>query len=433
MRYFTEEELAQEVRPMSEMALEALQAGEMERLHFLLNRMSVGHMGVDPLVRQWTGRMLGKIRVDLGETFLDNMLRESTAFVMGPYAKEFLAGEEKEVFSEIVLMYRMQIGATIVPISETDDHVVFALSPCGSGGRLIVEGWPQMLPDVFAPCSDGTPIFCRMCKALQQAFNDTCGATVWTTHINETVPGACEMRFAKQQTKGQKLFGPQEIYQVATPRCKQAADRVLAMDMDVEELIKDQHLEWRPWHDLSVQLATCILSAVDKEKDADYLDQFLKETYDTAFAMFYPPYYLLSDLDLFRTTVQTWYYHMGTFKVREEEDRFAFILDPCGSGGRLYRSDMHKEQFRYGTDLACLMKEPANINFNRRDFPIYCTHCASSNRDQFEGNPFVFIIDGHAQKDPNSPCIQYLYKKDARREVAPEMLAQVGKSKVDPL
>ena len=32
--------------------------------------------------------------------------------------------------------------------------------------------------------------------------------------INETVPGACEMRFAKQKTMGQKLFGPQEMYQV---------------------------------------------------------------------------------------------------------------------------------------------------------------------------------------------------------------------------
>ncbi len=433
MRYFTDEELAQEVRPMSEMALEALQAGEMEQLLFLLNRMSVGHMGVDPLVRQWTGRMLGKIRMDLGETFLDNMLRESAAFVMGPYAEEFLAGEEKEVISEIVVMYRMQIGATIVPISETDDEVVFALSPCGSGGRLIVEGWPEMLPDVFAPCSDGTPIFCRLCKTLQQALNDACGASVWTTNINQMVPGACEMRFAKQKTKGQRLFGGLELYQVATPRCKQAIDRVLAMDTDVDELIKDQHLEWRPWHDLSVQLATCILSSAHNEKGADYLDQLLKETYDTAFGMFYPPYYLLSDVELFRMTVQTWFYHMSTFTVREEDNRFAFILDPCGSGGRLYRSDMSKGEFRYGTDLACSMKEAANINFNRRDFPIYCTHYASSNRDQFEGNPLVFVIDGHAQKDPNTPCIQYLYKKDAKREVSPEMLAQIGKSKVDPL
>jgi hypothetical protein len=35
-------------------------------------------------------------------------------------------------------------------------------------------------------------------------------------------------------------------------------------------------------------------------------------------------------------------------------------------------------------------------------------------------------------KDPDSPCVHYLYKKDAKREVPPEMLAQVGKTKVIP-
>jgi len=142
--------------------------------------------------------------------------------------------------------------------------------------------------------------------------------------------------------------------------------------------------------------------------------------------MFYSVYDALDDLGLLRMFVQMWHYHQATFRVEEEEDRFAFILDPCGSGGRMYRSDMHKARFQYGIGMPCLTQEPANISFNRKDFPVYCTHCASSNRDQFEGNPFTFVIDGHAMKDPTSPCIQYLYKKAARREVSPEMLAQVG-------
>jgi hypothetical protein len=119
--------------------------------------------------------------------------------------------------------------------------------------------------------------------------------------------------------------------------------------------------------------------------------------------------------------------------VREEEDRFVFILDPCGSGGRLYRSDVHKGRFHYGCGIPCLMEEPANINFNRKGFPIYCAHCASSNRSQFEGGPLVFVIDGNAQKDPLSPCVHYLYKKGAKREVPSAILAQVGRSEAAPL
>jgi hypothetical protein len=51
---------------------------------------------------------------------------------------------------------------------------------------------------------------------------------------------------------------------------------------------------------------------------------------------------------------------------------------------------------------------------------------------QYEGNPFVLLVDGHAMKDPDSPCVHYLYKKGANREVSPDMLAQVGKTEVSP-
>ncbi len=433
MKYFSEEELARELTPLSDLALEALAAGEVDRLLALLTRMSVGHIGLAKLGLQWIARMLGKIRTDMGEEVLDAVLEKSTASLMAPYARDFLAGNEKEVLSELVLMFRVQVGADVVPAGETDDEVAFSLAPCGSGGSLILDKWPETLPEIFPACSDGTPIYCHMCKALQRALNDACGATVWTSEINDTVPGACELRFSKQATKGQRLFETQELYQVAKPRCARAIEKVLEGDFGVADLIKDQHLEWRPWHDLFVQMATYILSAVYEKKGSEYLDGFLEETYDPPFGFIYAAYGILDDIDMFRMLVQTWHYHIATFRVVEEDDRFAFILDPCGSGGRLFRSEMNKGAFSYGEGGACLMGEPADINFNREGFPIYCTHCASSNRDQFEGKPFVFVIDGHVHKEPGAPCIQYLYKKAAKREVPPAMLTQVGKSAVEPL
>jgi hypothetical protein len=240
------------------------------------------------------------------------------------------------------------------------------------------------------------------------------------------------MRFSKQKSKGPKLFEPLELYQVVKSRCQRAIEKIQEGDLNIRDLIKDQHREWLPYHDLMITYAVCIQAEVYRERGSDYLDSFLKETYDTGFAVFYPVYDALDDLGLLRMFVQLWHYHQATFRVAEEEDRFAFILDPCGSGGRMYRGDMHKGRFEYGKGLPCLMREPANINFNRKDYPVYCTHCASSNRDQFEGKPFTFVIDGHAMKDPRSPCIQYLYKKAAKREVSAEMLAQIGKTEVSP-
>lgn len=433
MKYFTEEQLAREIRPLPDVAMEALEAGQIERLYHLLNEMSVGHRELDALGFQWISRMFGKIRSDIGEGFLDEVLAGSASFLMAPYAEGFRKGDEKGTVLEFATVWKNSVCTNLVSLGEDDDQVILSLSPCGTGGRILLEGWPQLLPELFSPCSDGTPIYCRGCKALQRAFNQAVGETVWTTRISGTLPGSCEMRFYKQSTKGRRLFDTDELYRIGKTCSRQALDRLLAGSVEIKELIRNQHREWLPWHDLVVQWATCVLSAVYRKKGADYLDEFLKRTYDPAFSFLYQLSDALDDVGVFRLFARIWNYHMTTFQVKEEEDRFVFILDPCGSGGRLYRSDVYKGQFRYGSGIPCLMEKPANINFHRKDFPIYCTHCASSNRDQFEGGPLVFVIDGLAQKDPASPCVHYLYKKGTKREMNPAILAQVGKSEVAPL
>lgn len=433
MKLFTEEQLAHEIRPLPDLAMEALEAGQLERLHGLLNEMSVGHRELDALGLHWISRMFGKVRSELGEDFLDEVLAASASFLMAPYAEDYRNGDEKGTIAELVAIWRNSVCTNVVPVGETAGEVVFLLAPCGSGGRIVLEGWPQRLPGLFSPCSDGTPIYCRGCKALQLAFNRAVGETVWTTRIGEALAGSCEMRFAKRAGDGRALFDAEALYRMGKSRSRQALDRIIAGDMDIGGLIKDQHREWLPWHDLLIQWAACVLSAVYREKGAEYLDRFLKHTYDPPFSLLYQLQDALDDVGLFRLFARIWNYHLAEFRAKEEEDRFVFILDPCGSGGRLFRSDAGKRRFRYGDGLPCLMGEPANINFNRKDFPIYCTHCASGNRDQFEGGPLVFVIDGLAQKNAASPCVQYLYKKGAKRKVDPAILAQVGKSEIAPL
>lgn len=430
MKYFTKEQLGEEIKPLSERALEAVNEGQLEKLHNLLNEMAAGHSGLCLLGVQWLGRMLGEIRNKMGKDFLNEVIEEAATYLMTPYARDFLDGDEKSVISELIQIYSFQYPGVVVPLEENDNEVMIELSPCGTGGQLKVEGWPEQLPEFFSPCSDGTPIFCLGCKALQNALNKACGCTVWTTEISETVTGNCTMRFVKQKTSGRKLFEPQEFEQIAKPRCKRALEMINAGNPDTQELqalIDQQHREWIPWHDLVIQWCAGIQSIVYRKKGADYLDSFLKKTYDSAFSMFYPMYEAMDDISMFRFLVQTWHYHIATFTVEEEEDRFVFILDPCGSGGRLYKSDIHKEHFRYNEGLPVLVDEPANISFNRKNFPVYCTHCASSNRDQFEGKPLLFVVDGDAMKDPDSPCRQYLYKKGMGGNLPSELLAQVGK------
>lgn len=426
MRFFRDEDLIEEARPLSDRALEALGKGQIERLHYLLNEMAVGHRELHLLAVHWLARMFGKIRSDFGESFLDHVLTHCVARLVAPYVEQFTQGGRKATMSELIGIFRSMVGTDMVPLGEDGEEVVFALAPCGGGGRLCLEGWPRVLPEHYAPCKDGTPIFCRGCKVLQRSFNDMCGESVWTTRMSDALPGVCEMRFKNTDANGERLFQGLELYELTKTRVRRAFEKLFAGDRNIEDLIRDQQYEWLPFHDLFVQSATYILSTVYREEGAEYLDGFLATTYDSAFELLYPLYDAMDDVSLVRMFARIWHYHMAKFRIEEEDDRFVFILDPCGSGGRLFRSEMHKGRFRYGDGHAVLMPEPHNINFNRRQFPIYCTHCASSNRAQFAGRPFMFIIDGHAQMAPGMPCRHYLYKKGAKRQIEPRILAQVG-------
>ena len=159
----------------------------------------------------------------------------------------------------------------------------------------------------------------------------------------------------------------------------------------------------------------------------DYLEDCLKEGYDSGFSFLYASMEAFED-DAGRVSAlaQNWHYHQGAFRIEEEEDRFAFILDPCGSGGRMFREEMTKDRFHYGTELAPIIKEPHNLTFGRKNFPLYCVHCASGNRDQFSGNPLIFVVDGHAQMERGMPCRQYVWKKDAPNRLDIRLLDQVG-------
>lgn len=242
------------------------------------------------------------------------------------------------------------------------------------------------------------------------------------------------MTFFKQNTKGERLFKNEEIYALVRTRCFQAIEGLKRGNIDIEGLIKDQHHEWRVLHDHHNLWVTGLLTAMYEEKGTDYITDILHETYVIPNEAMYQGYMAMDDLSYFGLLVQAWHYHQARFRVEEEEDRFIFILDPCGSGGRLFREEIGKGGgYRYGSGLLGLMKEPADINFNREDFPIYCTHCAATNRDQFQGKPRPFIIDGQAQNRPGLPCIQYLYKKDAKRDIDLSILAQVGLNEVGPI
>jgi len=126
--------------------------------------------------------------------------------------------------------------------------------------------------------------------------------------------------------------------------------------------------------------------------------------------------------DFVRVTAHLLKTHMGKMKVLEDDEKFTFIHDPCGSGGRLMRErayDAPKDYYK--------VKKAQPQSFSKQNFPCYCSHCAVWNNIQaieWFGHP-QWVHE--APNSPDAPCIFYIYKDP--KKIPEKYFKQVGKEK----
>lgn len=426
-RMFTDDQLREIAEPPAAKARRALVEGDTVRLAGLLNEMASGPAGVEGLTLHVLSRFIGELRADFGEDDARALLDRIGAQMMRSFVADYAAGDERRAIVDLVSVFKHQGGGTLVPVEETDDAVVFDLTPCGSGGRFVVDGTAEKSPRWYGPWSDGVPSYCQACKACQRALNEAAGDETWTTTLSSTTPGRCTMRFGKRASRGTRLFPGTEIYAVTRTRIQTALERVSRHDYRIEELLDDQHRDWMPWHDFAISLAAYVFAICEVERGTSYLTEKLDLAYNSVFRLFYPVFRKLGDEPHLRYLCKAHHYHMMSFTLTEEDDRFVFRLDPCGSGGRLYRGEMWRNLFEYGGPLSPRISQPSAITFGREEFPVYCTHCASHNRDEFAKDVLYFVNDGHAQMRPGMACFQFTYKKGVHvAQVDRRLLEQVG-------
>jgi hypothetical protein len=417
-------------RPPEDDALEALARGDMEALGGHLDAMERGPAGLDALSGHTLARKIGKLRSDFGEARTLEALRRIGTQLMHSWVLQWQAGDARGAIADLVALFRHQVGGALAPLEEDDQAVTLQLSPCGSGGRLERQKLPERHPAAYGGWSDGISSYCQGCKANQQALNDALGAPAWTSQKGPD--GQCRLRFDKLGQRGQPLFTEQERVTLTRTRLQQARDQLEIGDSGIAPLLQGQRKDWRPWHDFGVVWLAHFYAVALEFGGPDYLDEVLAQTYEPAFVAGFPRYAALDDEGLVREIALTWNYHCADFRLHEEDERFVFTLDPCGSGGRLFRGQMWRDLYRYGRPLSPTVPGPHPIVFMRRDAPSYCSHCAASNRAQLSraadpSVPLFFVIDGTAQARPGLPCRTYVYKKGAdRARIEPRLFRMVG-------
>lgn len=104
-----------------------------------------------------------------------------------------------------------------------------------------------------------------------------------------------------------------------------------------------------------------------------------------------------------------WRQHYGKWTIEEDDEKFIFTHDPCGSGGRLI--DMGAYEGPYGYTV---IKNASPITWGEENIPIYCLHCSIANEIiplmlSGEGAQ-IWIHETPCARKPGDKCVHYIYK-----------------------
>jgi hypothetical protein len=105
--------------------------------------------------------------------------------------------------------------------------------------------------------------------------------------------------------------------------------------------------------------------------------------------------------------------------VEEDDEKFTFINDPCGSGGRMMRAGRFD-----GNGKFARVKKAQPQTFNRENLPVYCAHCAVWNG--------IMTVKWYGRihwavqppENPEDPCLMYMYKD--RKSVPEKFYKGIG-------
>lgn len=118
----------------------------------------------------------------------------------------------------------------------------------------------------------------------------------------------------------------------------------------------------------------------------------------------------------------------GSIEVVDEGDRYAIIMDPCGSGGRMRRGDpVDGTPSRLGPPYEFgKTKEAHDWSWNRKDVPYYCVHCCLNEKLATEWGGHPLWVTGY-DPDASKPCAWYFYKK--AEDIPEQYYTRIGHKK----
>src|SRR5271167_2216029 len=139
-RLFSKDEITELEKRTLDRLLEAIDSGDSQGAKKIAQRMYKEFLSMHDLYRNWTSATLSFVARRFGDQVLEEVMTEGVKAWWLPTLENFPQGPE--ALRARVKMFVSGLHGHLQPmhIEEDDEKVVLQMKPCGSGGRLVLEG-----------------------------------------------------------------------------------------------------------------------------------------------------------------------------------------------------------------------------------------------------------------------------------------------------
>jgi len=208
------------------------------------------------------------------------------------------------------------------------------------------------------------------------------------------MPGKKNRFFTKSELK-QMGVETVDLIQQAVDAGKQEETKKLARRMYREAFF--QHESYRDW-------ITSLLSYIYRNNG----DKAVYEALHEAFKQLSPVMDTYRSVDVGRQTQMLaagFRGHLSSVVVEEDDDKFTVMMPLCGSAGRSISNNSYEKPTNFAK-----IKNPQEITFGKRDFPVYCAHCAMEEIIAMGKTGYPIWVIDIPEKVGVQPCKYHIYK-----------------------
>jgi len=216
---------------------------------------------------------------------------------------------------------------------------------------------------------------------------------------------------------GERWFSAEELDEMSRPTMDRAIEAIDRGDAaEAKRLCEEMKHEAQFMHDMLVDGIAGLISFVHAKLGDEAVEEAWEYSLERHWKRAVETIAVSDRREIARALAATWRAHStsgvgpkpGAFEIGEDEEKLTFMMNPCGSGQRLWRNGRYGEHGWGVTDRA------HDWSYGREGFPLYCTHCTFMNEllpIRWIGHP---VYPSHPPDDfDHDPCVWHWYKDPA--------------------